>query len=220
MMRGLWNVSLAGLKANFLPGVVLWVVGLVVVLAYYFSEPAAGWLGAVAEVKVRYGYGYSAVATAIAGGAVPFLVLLAMGRIAKGTAVGQGIFYLTFWAWRGVEVDALYRLQSWVFGDTAEVGTVVTKVVVDQFVYCPFWAAPVTAVLYLWKDRGFEWPRIGAGFYMERVAPVLLSTWLVWIPAVSLIYALPLALQVPLFNLVLCFFVLLIAALGEEGSDR
>lgn len=193
----------------------LWVISLAVVLAYYFWEPAAEWLGLVAELKLRSGYWYSALATAVAGGVVPFLVLWGMGRIGKGEVVVQGVFYVVFWAWRGVEVDALYRLQSWVFGDSAEVGTIALKVVVDQFVYCPFWAAPVTALFYLWKDNGFVWRRLGRGFYVERVVPVLLSTWLVWIPAVSLIYALPLALQVPLFNFVLCFFVLLIAALGE-----
>lgn len=214
-LKRLWRTSLAGLKTNLLPGLVLWSVSLVVVVAYYFWAPAAAWLGVVAEMKVRYGYWYSAVATAVAGGVVPVLVLILMGKIREGAVVGQVVFYVVFWAWRGVEVDAIYRLQSWVFGDSAEVGTIVSKVLVDQFVYCPLWAAPVTAVFYLWKDNGFVWRGLGKRFYVERVAPVLLSTWLVWIPAVSLIYALPLALQVPLFNLVLCFFVLLVAALGD-----
>jgi hypothetical protein len=42
---------------------------------------------------------------------------------------------------------------------------------------------------------------------------VLLGIWVVWIPATSIIYSLPLPLQIPLFNLVLCFYVLTVSAL-------
>jgi hypothetical protein len=37
----------------------------------------------------------------------------------------------------------------------------------------------------------------------------------VWIPAVIMIYALPLGLQQPLFNLVVCFFSLLLLFLNR-----
>jgi hypothetical protein len=39
----------------------------------------------------------------------------------------------------------------------------------------------------------------------------------VWIPAVATIYSLPSALQVPLFNLVLCFWCLLISFISRAS---
>jgi hypothetical protein len=38
---------------------------------------------------------------------------------------------------------------------------------------------------------------------------------LIWIPAVSIIYSMPNELQIPLFNLVLCFWVLLLNVLNK-----
>ena len=48
-------------------------------------------------------------------------------------------------------------------------------------------------------------------WYARRVLPVLLATWAVWLPVVSCVYALPPPLQIPLFNVVLCFWSLLFA---------
>ncbi|MEM9478403.1 MAG: hypothetical protein AAGA58_01935 [Verrucomicrobiota bacterium] len=202
----------------------LWVIGLAVVLAYYFSEGARDGFVSIAEAKENWGFLYSAVATAIFGGLIPFLYLWASGKIPAGKEVSHGLFFVIFWSTRGVEVDALYRLQAWLFGNDAEIGTIVTKVVVDQFVYCPFWSAPLTAIFYAWKDEDFSWRRVRKRFtrrsFTFEVASVLLSVWVVWIPGTAIIYSLPLMLQIPLFNLVLCFFVLMISALGTEDKSQ
>ena len=49
-----------------------------------------------------------------------------------------------------------------------------------------------------------------------RVVTVLISTWAVWIPMVSIIYAVPSNLQIPLFNIVLCFWSLMLGSLTKE----
>ena len=111
-------------------------------------------------------------------------------------------------------MDALYRLQAHVFGDAVALGVVLSKVLVDQFVYCPIWAVPTTVILYLWKDCGFSVARtkanLGERWYYRRAVPVMVSNWGVWIPAVTLIYFLPQPLQLPLQNIVACFWVLLL----------
>jgi hypothetical protein len=53
-------------------------------------------------------------------------------------------------------------------------------------------------------------------FFCVKIPTVVLSNWLVWIPAVSVVYAMPAELQIPLFNLVLCFWVLLLAVLNKR----
>lgn len=222
-LHSLWQANAAGVKANLVPGVVLWILGLAVVASYYFWPETSVLFEQVIEWKQRYGYCYSAVATAIFGGLIPFLYLLGSGQVPAGKALSWGLFFVLYWTIRGIEVDALYRFQAWLFGDDAHWKTVMTKVIFDQFVYCPIWSAPLTAICYGWRDAGFSWralrSRINRRLFLFQVPSVLLSIWIVWIPATAIIYSLPLALQVPLFNLVLCFFVLLVSVLSSEAEE-
>ena len=93
--------------------------------------------------------------------------------------------------------------------------TVFKKVLVDQFIYNPLFAAPYTVICYELKNQGFRWRRsrhaFTAEFYRTRTIPALCATWTVWIPVTSAIYALPSLLQIPLFALALTFWVLMVA---------
>jgi hypothetical protein len=220
----LWQRSVSGFRTNLIPGIVLWVVGLGVALAYYKMDSARGFFDEIISVKQTHGFLYSFLATGLFGGLIPFFYLWATGRIPKGMVAGYGTFFVFFWAVRGTEVDAFYRLQSILFGDGLDWPTIVTKVFVDQFVYCVFWAAPVTAGFYGWKDCGFSWSLLRETTtwrsFLFEVARLLLSTWLVWVPATAIIYSLPPALQVPLFSLTLCFFVLLVSVFSKDEDSE
>jgi hypothetical protein len=50
--------------------------------------------------------------------------------------------------------------------------------------------------------------KAGVDFIAFSVPATLMSTWAVWTPAVVIIYCLPPPLQIPLFNLVPCFWVI------------
>ncbi len=220
----LWRVSTAGFRANLIPGIVLWLIGLGVVLTYYLVDSSRTFFDLVMQTKQEYGYWYSFVATGFFGGLIPFLYLWGTGKIPRGMVFSYGAFFLLYWAARGTEVDAFYRLQSLLFGNELDWTTIATKVFVDQFVYCILWAAPVTAVFYGWKDYGFSWAlfiqRTTKQSFLFEVARLLLSTWLVWIPATAIIYSLPPALQVPLFSLTLCFFVLLVSVFSKDEETE
>ena len=115
-----------------------------------------------------------------------------------------------------MEIDLWYRLQAHVVGSGHEVSTIVLKVFLDQFVYCPILAVPATAVVYQLVASHFDGHGLLAdmrapGWYRRRVLPVLISNLGVWVPAVAVIYALPTPLQLPLQNIVLCFFTLVVA---------
>ncbi|MEM7600529.1 MAG: hypothetical protein AAF357_03835 [Verrucomicrobiota bacterium] len=218
--RSLWQTSLEGVRANLVPGIVLWVFGLVVVLFYYRVPGSRVIFEEIMDLKARHGYAFSAISTAIFGGIIPYLCLLRVGRVPEGAAVSWALFFVIYWTIRGVEVDVLYRFQAWLFGDDVQWQTILTKVIVDQFIYCPIWSAPITAIFYGWKDAGFSWSSyrssINRNLFFFQIPSVLLSIWIVWIPATAIIYSLPLGLQIPLFNLVLCFFVLLISVLSPK----
>jgi hypothetical protein len=212
----------AGVRRNIGPGLALQVFALALVLAYYFAPGARPAFDTVAGWKEHYGLAYSAGATALCGGLIPFLYLLASGHVRPGRRWAELLFYLLFWAYRGIEVDLFYRLQAFMFGNTAAFSVVLPKVLVDQLIYSPFVAAPGQAVFFLWKERGFSFraikPDLNLGYLTTAVATVSFSSWMVWIPAVSIIYCLPSPLQIPLFNLVVCFWALLLSFVSQHSA--
>lgn len=214
--------GLAGLKHNFLPGLVLQVCALLIVLGYAYLPSFRLGLDQIGAIKQNYGYGYSALSTALFGGLIPFVVLLTTRQIPRHRLGAEFLFYVLFWTWKGVEVDAFYRLQGFIFGNLPTVATIAKKGLVDQFIYNPLWAGPTQVVFFLWKDAGFSWRGLRAQLNKEslvrRVIVILLSSWMIWVPTVMIVYSLPDVLQIPLFNLVICFWCLLLSFVSRKSS--
>ena len=128
---------------------------------------------------------------------------------------------MIFWGIKGVEVDIFYRFQGQWFGYANDFKTIASKTLVDQFLYSAFWAAPSITISYLWVENRFKfkqtWRAMDRNFFTVKMPTIILSNWLVWIPAVSVVYLMPADLQIPLFNLVLCFWVLLLAVLNKKA---
>jgi hypothetical protein len=219
-----WRQALAAARANLLPGLFLQAFAVLLVAAYYLHAPARAALDSLAAVKDRFGFLYSAVSTALFGGAIPFAYMRLHPRTRYVTPASHALFYLLFWAYKGTEVDLFYRFQGWLFGNEAAPGVIAKKVVVDQFVYCVFWSMPWTSLAFYWKDAGFGWRSLRSldliGFWKAALPAATLGTWIVWIPAVAIIYSLPAPLQIPLFNVVLCFYALLFAALSARSPAK
>jgi len=211
----------AALKQNLLPGLVLQCFALAIVLVYFFvpaSQPIYAWFGVL---KHKYGFVYAFIATALFGGFIPFVYLWATKRIDPSrSAAALFVFYVIFWGLKGMEVDFFYQLQGDWFGYDNTLKTIATKVAVDQFIYSAFWAAPMISICYLWVECGFDvrlwWAGLNRKFFCVKIPTVVLSNWMVWIPAVSIVYSMPQDLQIPLFNLVLCFWVLILAVLNKN----
>jgi hypothetical protein len=214
--------ALRGKKANLLPGLALQTFALLIVVAYFRLEPVQSSLDRLGAFKEQHGYVFSSLSTALFGGLVPFLFLAFSGKIPPGRLVTHGLFYVGFWLWKGVEVDALYRAQAHWFGDAATPAVIATKTGVDQLIYNPLWAAPNQTLFFLWMDSDFSLTKTRTQLtrrsLIDRSFVVLVSTWIVWIPAVIIIYSLPGALQLPLFNLVLCFWCLLLSFVSKDTS--
>ncbi len=211
-----WRSGVRSARANLVPGLVLQVAALALVLAYYRDDATREVLGRLVEWREDVGVGLSIVSTGFFGGLLP-MVYLKLRRATRGRySVAQAGAITAFWAYKGFEVDLLYRLLARFVGEGNDVGTIAVKTVIDQFVYCPLVAVPVTVLFYEWVmarfDAGAVRADVRAGRWIwRRVVPVLISNVGVWLPAVCIIYALPTALQLPLQNLVLCFFTLLVA---------
>jgi len=213
-----WRAGLRSARAHLVPGLFLQALALALVWSYYRSPAANAALSRLMEFRRRTGFSFAIVSTAIFGGALPFAYLRRF-RGKGGRARydwRQGAALTAFWAYKGFEVDLFYRILSRTVGAGHDVSTIVAKAMIDQFLYCPLIAVPVMVAAYGWIDGHFSAAPALAdvrapGWFARRVLPVLISNFGVWAPAVAIIYALPTPLQLPLQNLVLCFYTLLIA---------
>ena len=216
-----WRGGLRAARANLRPGLALQVVALALVLAYYWHAPTHRIVAHLSALRVHLGLVSGIISTGFCGGVLPFLYL--RYGPSGGARLGwrQGAFLTGFWAYKGLEVDLFYRLMAWTVGTNHDVQTVVIKTLLDQFVYCPVLAVPLTVVAYEWSESGFSMARVVAdirvpGWYGRRVLPMLLSSLSVWLPGAAIIYSLPTPLQLPLQNIVLCFYTLLLAHLSRH----
>ncbi|MDF7806024.1 hypothetical protein P4E94_01145 [Pontiellaceae bacterium B12219] len=209
-------------RKNFGPGLLLQGLALTLVLLYYFYPPFHDMLLRIPAIQERMGIGFPIVVTAFFGGLIPYLFQVVRREIPSGMYVKNLLFMLGFWALMGLSVDLFYTGQALMFGDQPNAATVVKKVCFDQFVFSPFYSAPFSAIAMYWKSHWFSFKESRAHFSREmftvEIPSVLIALWAVWMPTMAIVYCLPLALQFPLFNIVLCFWSLLLTAMDAKQS--
>lgn len=218
-----WRAGLRGVRSTVVPGLFLQAAALTLVLAYHHHEPTRSWLVRLAEFRESAGTIFAIVSTGMVGGVIPLLYLRSREATRSRYSWSQGAGLILFWAYKGAEVEWLYRFLAWWIGERVEMRTIATKTFIDQFLYCPLFAVPVTVLVYAWIDARFRLTPVAqdwqaAAWYRRRVLPLLIPNMAVWIPAVAIIYALPTALQLPLQNVVLCFYTLLLAHVTQEAK--
>lgn len=205
------------LRRNLVPAVTVGTVAGLLVASYYLLPSTRSWWEAVGAAKTSWGLGFSFLAGAASTAWLPLALRWLMGR----APTGRDAAALTlFWGYRGAEVDIFYRLQGLWFGDHQDLPTVATKVAVDQFLYSALWAVPMVFLGLRFIDRGGTWAAFRSGLdgatLLASYRTTLAATWMVWIPATSMVYSLPGPLQFPLFSLVACFFGMLMLTLVER----
>ena len=221
--RGACSAGLQGARANLVPGLVLQTFALALVLGYYFVPGVVEALQDFATFRDRAGIPYSMISTALFGGLMPWLYIKANPATRHRYGIAQGIGLILFWAYKGLEIHWLYSGMAALFGHDNSFTTVATKVVVDQTLYGPLLAAPGMWLAYKWVENhlavapiitSFRQP----GWFLRELLPVIIANLGVWLPTVSIIYTLPTVLQLPLENLVLCFFTLMLAHMSQAKN--
>ena len=215
----------AAAKANLLPGLLLQCLLLTFFSLYVAHEGTKHFLGEIARVKQEAGYGFSFLSYAVAGGVLPELLRVVFFQSGKPTRKNLWLLLTAapFWGALGMLVDLLYRLQAVWFGTGHDWLTLLCKVFVDQFLFAPFLSAPLIVGWFLLRDEGFRPSAFGkifrADFVFEKVFPVAVAGWCVWIPGVLLVYFMPPLLQIPVAVFIQVFWVLLFTTL-EESLQR
>jgi hypothetical protein len=218
-----WKAGLRSARANLLPGLVLQAFALLVVVGYYFHTPTHDGLTRLAHLRNETGVLFGVVSTGLFGGLLPLLYLKAVPGTRSRVSWAQGFTLTGFWAYKGIEIGLWYTFLAWAIGDSPDMRTIAIKSVLDQAVYCPLWAVPSTALFYLWCKTRFDTRAIMDDlriprWYARRVLPTLYANMGVWLPLVFIIYALPTPLQLPLQNIALCFFTLMLAHMSHRET--
>ena len=214
------SAAWAALRQFWRPFLLIQLAAVGVAIAFRLSPAFRAACATGAAWKAAGGLPFAALTVAFAGGLLPELAkLVVMGpRMLAGRA-GEVAFNTAFFALNGVVIDVLYSGEARLFGQGGDVRTVVEKLAFDQFLFTPTWLV-VIVLLFLWRQRGFSWaatrPALRRGFYRQRVIPLLLPDWLFWIPMVSVIYALPVALQFLLFIPALAAWSLIMVFIAQK----
>ena len=212
----------AAAKANLLPGLLLQCLLLAFFSLYVAHEGTRRFLGDVAHVKQEAGYAFSFFSYALAGGVMPELLRVVFFQSGKLTR--KNLWHLLtaapFWGALGMIIDLLYRLQVVWFGNGHDCYTLSRKTLVDQFLFAPFLSAPLIVGWFLLRDEGFRPSAFRmifcADFIFEKVFPVTVAGWCVWIPGVILVYSMPPLLQIPVAVFIQVFWVLLFTTVEES----
>ena len=211
----------AALRRFWRPFALIQASAALLAIAYRTSEPFRAASAVGAGWKSSGGLPFAAATGALAGGVLPELAkLLADGkRNAWRGRGGEILFNIAFFAFNGVVIDLLYSGEAGLFGGDAHLLTVVEKVAFDQFVFNPVWGVLIV-LLFLWRQRRFSLaatlPVLQRGFYRARVVPLLVPSWLFWIPMVSIIYALPVPLQFLMFVPALAAWSLIMVFIADR----
>ncbi len=208
-------------RTNFLPGLLLQCVLVVFLAAYVFHEGTRTVLEHIAHWKQESGFRFTFVVYALASAVLP--EALKVGILQSGRVNHRNVYDLLtgipLWGAWGIVIDLFYRLQIGWFGATATVWVVLAKMAVDQFLFSPFIGTPVLAAVFGWRDTRFSRAGFRAiftkKFLLERVFPLQVAGWIVWVPAVSLVYFMSSALQIPVATLIQCFWVLLFTFINK-----
>jgi hypothetical protein len=213
-------------RANAAPALIIQLMVLALLVAYYTSPAAAFMLSRLAEFKHAHGVAFVLSASITAGALIPeiFVVLFFQRGRPSWRNLRNLMFTVPVWGLDGSLVDILYRSEAEWFGDTATLPVVCAKICVDQFGYNPFFAAPFGVLTYEWKNSGIFWRPVRDLFtwshYRDKILPTLFATWSMWIPLMAIIYSLPVALQFPLFALGLSFWVLLLTYMTNRFAAK
>ncbi len=213
----------AAFRQNRVPCVLLNVLVIALVASYYLMPSVAGVWQAIGEFKERWSYAFSLASTIFAAVLMPTFVQWWCGVLPPEGRLKRVLLLMLFWGYRGMEIDLFYRVMGWVYGTGHDAATLLKKVATDQFVMSPLWFVPTYLIALRWVDHGGSIARTRASlnrdFWLRTCPTVMVTNWLIWIPALALIYSLPPALQFPLFAVVMTFFILLVTLMARERKD-
>ena len=219
-------IARRAIRANLLPGLLLQAVMGGFLSLYLLHDGTRQFLVRVAEVKYETGYWFAFVSYLISAALLPEILRVVFFQGGKATRHNLWNFLTAapFWGLMGMLVDLFYRGQALWFGVGHDGLTILIKVLVDQFLFSPFLSSPLSVGYFSWRDLHFSVPAARSifrpGFYFDRIFPVQVAGWCIWIPGVCLVYFMPSELQIPVATLLQSFWVLVFLLVNRPRLTR
>ena len=210
--------------ANLFPILALQCAMAVTVALYFCWPAAAAVLSSFAAWQHSGGFLAAATATALAGGALSEITLVYLCDKGRWTRqhVENLVFKMGMFSISGGVVFEFYQWQAVWFGTGLAWSVVVPKILVDQFIFSVFWATSYQTLMTRWQILRFSgrrlWNELDGNFVTQRMLPVLVINWMMWIPGVTLIYTMPLNLQTPMNIFGTAIWGILLAAVAKQGQ--
>ncbi|MFK7768237.1 MAG: hypothetical protein AB8B55_13515 [Mariniblastus sp.] len=219
-----WRKGKQAARENRYTGLGLWLFGCAIFLGYYNVELVRELFESLGRLKIQSGWTFGILSTALFGGFLPIVMASLIGKKKPPNFWPLLISNVLFWGFKGFEIDLLYRFQDMMFGSQVDLQTIICKVCFDMLIYAPLIGLLNCVLFYVWRDNGYSFARtrrsLGKNWYVRKVLPALISNCCVWLPSVIFIYSLPLALQLPVQNLILCFWVLVLVFFTSDEETE
>lgn len=198
---------------NFYAIIFLQIVAVIILLLYYNTYFFPNFLNDIANLKEKIGVIFIMFTTGIAGGLFPEL----LNKIFKKNYfidIKKTFMLFMFWFYKGFEIGLFYTILSKLIGADNSLTTVFKKIMIDEFIYTPFWAVPTMITYYAFIENNVL-SYIKKKF-VEDYLSILILNWIIWIPSVAVIYSLPLPLQMPIQNIILIIWGILIVFFAKN----
>ena len=210
-----------GAKENLIPGLAIIFFAGFLVAAYYAFSSVRDALEGLQALRTSWGLGFSMLTSAIGAGLIPGLYLMAVGKSRHDGRVFFDLLFTSFvWATNMIWVDYFYQFQDAFWGPSATFGIVISKMLLDQFVFTAFLSIHHVALGFRLRDLNYDFKLLGSAlrddWIIKTIIPMLVNCWLTWIPGTLVVYSLPLPLQIPLMVLIQCFFALEMAFVSSK----
>ncbi len=224
-LREALATGLRAARVNFLPGLFLQFLMGCFIAAYLLHDGTSAFLQRVGEIKEEVGYGFAFVSYMLSGALLPEVLKIVFFQRGKPTLDNFWRFAATgvFLGFMGMMVDFFYRCQNAWFGTGNDWQTILVKILVDQFLYSPFFANILCVVFFTLQAGRFSRATAASiftpDFLTEKVLPVQIAGWAFWIPAVACIYSMPAQLQIPVAVLIQTFWVLMLTTITARQGE-
>lgn len=216
------NAAWRSVRANAVPMLVLWLLALLTVMAFYLLPASSAFFGSLATWQTERGWIAAFLNRVVFCGVIPGVFLLSVKSIRPPRPLLTVAVYSLWGGLWGVACDGFFTLQNAVFGSGAGLATLIKKTLVDQFAWNVLVCTPVNAAFFPWVARDFRrGPKRSCRDFLLVDCPVLLvANWIVWIPVTLAVYAFPLPLQIQLVGFACSFWMLVGLRAGARGRPR
>lgn len=193
--------GIKSVKAMWPPMLLIQAALIAAVIGYFNSPAVFSFLNAAADFKDRTGLAFVLVSGFVAGGILPEIAKIVVGRIPKFNREWLSLTLYTSTVYMGITalVFFMFKFQVVMFGDTSDITSVTKKVIFDQLIFSPFLSIPLGVGLFKWRQENYKlsaWRQVTVPtLYTKNVFPALIMCWAFWGPITSGMYWLPERIQ-------------------------